>query len=442
MVERKVFKTRLCVPYQRGRCSRPHCHFAHGDAELRGFSGSFRGRHDNGGRDVRDKDKSDGRRIPQSKCSPVRDENGRNTVFEHRFSRSLEREESGRRHRKKLRLDGKNDVSGSLSISSGTEETRDRNFTTDSRGVLVEQLKQVQLDISVLDHQKSQLEVNLAEKAQEADSLTSKIQELEDQLYKEKEENKRIVSKIKKFVKEHNYYSRIQDKLNRSQVRLHKLGDELASDINRTKANEEDSNVDIVSDGETGQNRVPSSKKRLEVSRGPKELEGADLGETHMDAPVRLKKDSQLDIPARSNYDEEIDLVDSRNGWSSLLANEGKHDKRKRDTILSSDKLKDLESGHASPSTSIAAQTDEDVEVELEDNIEVVATLPEKDDEIVGTASKEDNEKGATCQIAGFLSALPPPPPILKNNYSMYEGEDENIDVDLGEDEMVQVDVI
>ena len=32
------------MSYQRGRCSHPHCHFAHGDAELRVFSGSFRGK--------------------------------------------------------------------------------------------------------------------------------------------------------------------------------------------------------------------------------------------------------------------------------------------------------------------------------------------------------------------------------------------------------------
>ncbi|RYR21769.1 hypothetical protein Ahy_B03g067091 isoform J [Arachis hypogaea] len=41
MVERKQFKTRLCVPYQRGRCTRHNCNFAHGNAELRRFSATY-----------------------------------------------------------------------------------------------------------------------------------------------------------------------------------------------------------------------------------------------------------------------------------------------------------------------------------------------------------------------------------------------------------------
>lgn len=44
MVDRKLFKTKLCILYQRGHCSRPSCSFAHGESELRHVFGSYNGK--------------------------------------------------------------------------------------------------------------------------------------------------------------------------------------------------------------------------------------------------------------------------------------------------------------------------------------------------------------------------------------------------------------
>ncbi|KAM1240001.1 hypothetical protein ACFX2J_045368 [Malus domestica] len=450
MADRKLFKTKLCVLYQRGRCARQSCSFAHGEAELRRFSGgSFHGGRDSGGDDLRDR--LDRRHSPQRSYSPERNIRGRHILREYSPSRSLERE----RKRRKKHLDGQSDFSGSLRISNEAEdEAKEANIKLSSTGVLEVQLKQLQSEIDMLDNRKSQLGVHLEEKSQEVDSLTSKIKELEAQLYKEKEECKRISYKVNKFVKAHSRHSKIQDQLKRSQVRLNKLGDQLALDIYGTDANEEDSSINIVSDGETTGfpvtphneqlNDASPSKKRLDAIRDTtkeskqsgrhlhfhvwgfvdlmKYMRCVPVHPTrgHLTTSSRPKKLSRWSIhPTQSNFDKE-EPVNNGIGGPKVLAKEGKHDRRKTASsgILSADKLKSSESGPVVPSTSMAAHAvDTEVEFELEDKSETVEN---------GSARIEE---GAAYERGRFSFHLPPPPPILRNNHSQYEGDDEIIDV-------------
>ncbi|XP_038887782.1 zinc finger CCCH domain-containing protein 13 isoform X5 [Benincasa hispida] len=383
MVGRKLFKTKLCVLYQKGHCSRPSCSFAHGNAELRRFAGASTGRQDYRGNDLRLK--LDSRHSPLQE----RDSRGRHEPREYSSSWSIERH-SDRKRRKKEHGDSHHDYSGNLRISDRNEEQdRQGKISSASRDTLEGQLNKMQSDIDMAEHHKHQAEVYLDEKIQEVDILTSRIQELESQLYKERQECRRIKSKIKKFVKAHNRHSRLQDELKRSQVRLQQLGDQLGPDVNKIGANEEDSSINIVSDGEDPV--------------------------YHASGPFHdLQKDTSASKRKMHSVQDTAE--------NSKRANESRQKRGKTSSSVSAaDKVRGLESGVVVPLTSMAAHAvDEEVDIDLEISNEV--------------KEPRESTKEAASGSLPFLPP-PPPPPIHEFNHSRYESEDQNVDVEVVDDE-------
>ncbi|KAB2042422.1 hypothetical protein ERO13_D02G187200v2 [Gossypium hirsutum] len=375
MVERKLFKTKLCVLYQRGHCSRQSCSFAHGDADLRGFSGSYGGKRNFRDGDLRDK--LDRRLSPKRRYSPAR--YVRDQQISQRYSplRSIDKK---RNRKKKECLDGQSDFPETLKIPNVMEDLviEGRNTSSTSKSILEDQLKEVRVDIDMLINRKHELETFVEEKVQEAETLTSQIEELDTQLEREKEQCKKITSRIKKFVKAHNRCSQIEDELRRSQARLQKSGEQLVLHISGTSGDEENSNVNIVSDG-----------KALQAET------------------VRLGKRSRWsERPSQSNIDKENGSLKNGNSSAVPLASNEKPRKGKKVSVRTSttDKLKGARSSLSLPLTSMAAHAVDDVEIlEVEEEKVEASALP-------------------------FL--LPPPPPIRQNGYSQYEGNDRNVDVD------------
>ncbi|KAJ7948177.1 Zinc finger CCCH domain-containing protein 13 [Quillaja saponaria] len=401
------------------------------------------GRRDNQGSDLRDK--LDRRRVTPRRYSPARDERNRRTIREYSSSRSFER--SVRKYRRK-HVNGQSGISRNLKNSDGIQDRlkEGKALSSGSRDAPEEQLKKVQMDISMLEHHKCQLGVYLKERDQEAESLNSRIQELEAQLCKENEDCKRITSKIRKFVKAHNRTSRIQDELKRSQVRLQTLGEQLGSDISKISANEEDLSIDIVSNGESGgypliirnnmeQKDAFPDRKMLHID--PDAVEGSkqDKAKGHLVETIRPRKRSRWNVTPELNNDKVVEGLEAANNRIDVhkpIEYQGKHKRGNANTAdyLSSDKLKGLESGIAAPSTSMAAHAvEEEVEIELDDKTEIDGT------------GYTGLEKGAAF-VEKALPLMLLPPLVPYNNYSLYEGNNENVDVDGLDEDMVHVDIV
>ncbi|XP_018433102.1 zinc finger CCCH domain-containing protein 40 isoform X2 [Raphanus sativus] len=311
-------------------------------------------------------------------------------------------------YRENRRYDERSDYAGSR---IEVRERDERNKFLGYNNVLEEQLKDVEQDVKMLTDEKLRLEAAVERKARDADSLTSKIQELRTQLDREKEECKRITSSTKKFVKEYNRFLRAQDDVKRSEARLQKLGTQLSTYLLGNEGNDMETDIEIESDEEkNGRNLRSASDLQNElqntssVSRKRHYVEQYTTKESVQDALIGRREEDKVEngrSPSRWNRIPSISFSEeesrARNEEDTMNKSSSKEDTRKRRRLSSGTSS----SNKVMSSTSMAARVSDEVAEFDEENTREANGSP--------------------------LISLPPPPPF--RNAHFHGDEETKVDV-------------
>nr|XP_043608626.1 zinc finger CCCH domain-containing protein 13 isoform X2 [Erigeron canadensis] len=388
-------------------------------------------------------------------------------------------------HRRRQQFDGENDYAGSLRSVDGVgrQASERKPSLSESTDVNDEQLKQMHSKIDMLEDQKQQLQIYLEESIEKADGLNSKIEEIEMQLSAEKDECKRISSKIMEFVKANIRHGRIQDELKRSQAHLQRLGDQLGSDA-LVVANEEDISID-VSDEETLDNllMIPqndkASPRKDETSGNPimdprkdqyKVYSGKRRTRVRMVEADESRKDETLGNPIMGRRKDLYEASPSKKRMRDHMVEADEKSKqansaaRKRRSLghmrserqnrwepnvaqtINTDKVGEEANGINSDGplvnnikpkqrkTNFTSASSGDKLNDIK-STRMVAHMMDEVVDVVELNEKPDSGEVSSARVKDDLTldniVLPPPPPlpVAEDAYLQYKGKDEFVDV-------------
>ncbi|KAI4970415.1 hypothetical protein ZWY2020_001329 [Hordeum vulgare] len=164
--------------------------------------------------------------------------------------------------RPKKKVDGeKSDSSGSFNTSENEDRKKDdRRSSSDEKDDGEAQLKQIALDMKALHEDKSKLQMILDKKIDEAGIISGRVDDLESQLNKEKEDCERMTSKIKKLIKAYGRYVKAQDDLKSTSDSLKSGTKEQESSVNA--GNDDPYNAYEMSPDDQRQKNGSAARKR------------------------------------------------------------------------------------------------------------------------------------------------------------------------------------